>query len=188
MPIEKAAKAYSETQEEYICLAKDGSTKALAAVITELLPAVRGEAARVVYPGLDFEDAMQEGFIGLYRAIQTYSKREEASFKTYATVCIHNAVVSAGKKARAKKHRPLNYATEMVEDISVIGPEEVTIQKEQYDMLIECIRTKLSVLEQKALRLYIEGKSYSEIAVQCGITPKAVDNAMQRLRRKLKQQ
>ncbi len=172
--------------EETVKLAKKGDADAIATLFATCLPTIRREASRAVYPGLDFEDAVQEGMIGLYKAVQTYKPEEEASFKTYATVCIHNAVASAGKIARAKKHGPLNSSRPITDEPSTYGPEDIAIQKEQYQNALKRIATKLSSFEQQVLKLYLEGKPYSEIAEICGTTQKAVDNAMQRLRRKLK--
>lgn len=172
--------------EETVKLAKNGNADAIATLIAACLPTIRREASRAVYPGLDFEDAVQEGMIGLYNAVQTYKVEEDASFQTYATVCIHNAVATAGKTARAKKHGPLNSSQPITDETSTYGPEDLTIQKEQYQNALKRIETKLSSFERQVLKFYLEGKTYLEIAEICDTTQKAVDNAMQRLRRKLK--
>jgi RNA polymerase sigma factor, sigma-70 family len=181
-------KKREENTWQTVNLAKNGDARAMAVIAADMLPAIRRAAVRVTFPGLELDDAMQEGFIGLYHAVQTYREDTEASFKTYATVCIRNAVNSAGKKARAKKHAPLNFSVQIDEDFPELGPEEIAIQKEQYEALINNIATMLSVMEKDVLSAYIEGKSYSEIALQCGASIKAIDNAVQRIRKKLKKQ
>lgn len=166
--------------------ARNGDEQALAAIIAKEMPVIRWFARRAVRPGLDFDDAVQEGLIGLFRAIEVFDTKKEASFSTYASVCIKNAVVSAGKSASRLKHSPLNHSVPIPEEQSIPGPEEQTIANEQVSLTLEKARTQLSPLEKNVLRYFLDGFSYQEIGEKLAITPKAVDNALVRLRRKLK--
>lgn len=174
--------------EDLVAQARQGQDGALAAVIAKMLPVIHGAAGRAVCPGLDFDDAVQEGLIGLFHAMQAFDCTAAASFKTYGSVCIQNAISSAGKKARAKKHSPLNDYLPIDEEVTAVGPEDLAIENEQYQAALQSINTLLSPFEKQVLTLHMEGRSYTQIAKQCGRPVKSVDNAMQRLRKKLKQQ
>ena len=176
------------TLEELAFAARGGDSAALAAVIAKMLPAVHRAAARAVCPGLDFDDAVQEGLIGLFHAIQTFDGEKAASFKTYGGVCVQNAVASAGRRARAKKHSPLSDYLPIDQELTQAGPEDLAIENERYEAALRSIDRLLSPFEKRVLRLHMEGRSYGEIARLCDRSEKSVDNAMQRLRRKLKQQ
>ncbi|MCI6640268.1 MAG: sigma-70 family RNA polymerase sigma factor [Pygmaiobacter massiliensis] len=166
--------------------AKSGDEAALAALITRFMPAIRSMAKRAVCPGLDFEDAVQEGYIGLFYAVRTFRPDRGASFATYANTCIRNAIVSALRSAGRKKNTLLNRALPLCEPWELHDPEETAILKEQYQKAVSDINTKLSSLEKQALLLSLKGKSYGEIARVLSTTPKAVDNALVRVRRKLR--
>lgn len=166
--------------------AKSGDEAALAALIARFMPIIRLIAGRAAGPGLDFEDAVQEGYIGLFFAVKTYSADKGAAFSTYANTCIRNAVMSAMRSARRKKHALLSDALSLKEEAVVPGPEEATILKEQYQQAVLDINTKLSGFEKDALMLSLSGQSYTQIAQALSRTPKAVDNALVRVRRKLK--
>ena len=132
---------------------------------------------------MDNDDLIQEGFLGLYNAVNTYNENGGASFRTYAGVCIRNkmvsAVRSAGKGIRTEELR---------EDIPVRSedePENAFIIKEEFAEVMKCIEERLSKSEKKVLSLYLEGKSYDEIAAELNKSRKFCDNAMQRVRKKL---
>ena len=166
--------------------AKNGDEAALAALIAKYMPMIRKYSVTLTMPGLDFDDAVQEGYIGLFHAVKTYDEFKGASFTTYATTCIRNAIFSAARSAGRKKHSPLNGYVPLSDNATVLGPEEVTIIKEQYTQAITDINTKLSSFEKSALLLSIYGESYSEIATKLGKSPKAVDNALSRVRQKIR--
>ena len=166
--------------------AKQGDEQALAAVIVRMLPAIHRRAAAAVMPGLDFDDAVQEGLMGLLGAVQSYRAEGNASFVTYAGVCIQNAIRTARKAAGRKKHSPLNQSLPLPEMASSPGPEEKTIAREQVRLVMRKARTVLSPLEKQVLSLLIEGFTPAEIAGKLGRAPKVVENALTRLRRKLK--
>ena len=166
--------------------AQNGEEPALAALITRYLPIVTRYARRSVHPGLDIDDAVQEGLIGLFKAVKSYEEGRGASFSTYAAICIQNAVSSAQKAAKRKKHAPLNSSVPIPEGQSIPGPEEQTIVNEQLSLTMEKMRVRLSKMEKAVMAMYLNGFSYGEIARKLGKTPKAVDNALTRIRRKLR--
>ena len=175
-----------QTNNAELLAAKKQDEAALAAIIARHMVVIRYFARRAVSPGLDFDDALQEGLIGLFRAIEQYDKDQGASFSTYANVCIRNAVFAAQKAAARKKHAPLNHSIPIPEEQSIPGPEEQAISNEQLSLTMEKVHTRLSPLEKQVLRYYLNGLSYQEIGLQLGKSPKAIDNALSRLRRKLK--
>ena len=163
---------------------------ALAKLMTDYMPYIQKKAARVRVVGLETDDLMQEGLMGLFRAIQTYQSAEGASFATYAKTCIDNGIRTAVKQASRKKHLPLAaYLPLSEEEGSADGsasPEERTIADEEYAALLQKIHQELSRLERDVLALYLKGYDYVAVAKRLDTTPKSVDNALQRARRKLK--
>ncbi len=175
-------------QEELpLAAAAGGDETALAMVIAKLLPAVRFYAGRASCPGLDFDDAMQEGLIGVLSAIKTYRQGKGANFYTYASLCARRAVASARRKALAKKQAPL--AAYLQYDAQITtgqDPVEITIQRENVQTVLDDINALLSPLEKQVLTRSLAGLSYQEIAAALSLPQKAVDNATQRIRKKLK--
>ena len=145
--------------------ARNGDEQAIAGLIARQMPQIRSLAAKAVRPGLDFDDAVQEGIIGLFSALETFDAQKGAAFATYANVCVQNAIVSAVRAA---------------------GPEELVMQSERYTQTMQSIDTRLSALEKQVLALFLDGNSYSAIAKRLNVSEKAVDNALQRVRAKLK--
>ena len=166
--------------------ARSGDEAALAALITRFMPAIRAAAARAVCPGLDFDDAVQEGLIALFHAAKTFDPGREASFATYANACIRNAAADAAKAAQRRKHAPLNTSVPLEEQQSAPGPEEAILEDERYVSTMRTIEEKLSARERQVLALFLLGESYGAIAKRLGVTEKAVDNALQRVRAKLR--
>lgn len=149
--------------------------------------------------GADGEDLLQEGMIGLYKAILSYSSEKNFSFKKYAELCVKRQVLSAIRSANRLKHLPLNsYISIYKEDeddnsekneyyiADFNNPEEITINKESSKILREKINSVLSNFEKKVLILFLNGDSYADIASSLDKEPKAIDNALQRVKRKLK--
>ena len=130
---------------------------------------------------------MQEATIALYNAIKTYNP-QKASFSTFATLCIKRAVIAFARKIGAQKNIPdeLVSSLDNAEISDNITPEALFIEKEDYDTLTQNIRVELSKMEYEVLQLFLSGMLYSEIAEVLGITEKAVDNALSRIRKKLK--
>lgn len=172
---------------ELLQQAKAGQEAALAAVLAHMMPVIRSHAAAGVCPGLDLDDAVQEGIIGLFAVIRSYRPGEGASFGTYAGRCIQNAIRTARRAAGRKKHGPLNQSVPLSEEDTTPGPEELAIQNEQLQDTLQTIQTRLSPFEQEVLELFLSGCNYEQIAQALGRSPKSVENALSRLRRKLKE-
>ena len=153
--------------------------------------------------GGDSEDLIQEGMVGLLAAIREYDPGRAASFRTYAEVCIKHRLLSVVKAAARDKHTPLNNSVSFETPLfcgngdryayrasvqHLEDPEEIFLSREAFRERMEALMGQLSGFEANVLRLYLTGLSYSEIAAEVKKSPKSVDNAVQRIRRKLAQQ
>lgn len=152
--------------------------------------------------GGDLEDIIQEGMIGLYKAIKNYNPSKEASFKTFAVLCIKHQIQSAIKRSTANKNKPLSSAVSFqdfaeeasgndfeylpVELIFDESPEDEAINKEEYLSLKRKIKDILSPLEYKVLTYYIKGYTYKEISNNLHVSEKSIDNSLSRIKTKLK--
>ena len=168
---------------------------------------VKQEARKMYLIGSDEEDLIQEGMIGLLQAIRGYDKEQEASFASFSRLCVRRQMYSAVTASNRKKHQPLNtyvsfdepvfaesarrdgYKEQTVEDMILAderetNPEKIILDRELADMIESVIVERLSSYEKKVLNLYLEGRSYEDIAVELNRTRKAIDNAIQRIRRK----
>ena len=161
---------------------------------------VRSRAHSYFLIGADHEDLVQEGMIGLYKAVCEYDESKAASFKSFAELCITRQILSAIKQATRKKHGPLNNYVSLnrsetsdgdltlldtVRSLSVADPEDVVIGRENFDQLVQHLNNVLSPMEQRVLNLYLCGYSYPQIAAKLEKPAKSIDNAMQRVKRKL---
>ena len=161
---------------------------------------VKREVRTVYLIGAENEDLMQEGMIGLFKAIRDYEPDKGASFSTFATLCIRRQIKTAINNSNRKKHIPLNnyisiyaendeYGYDLEDNLETddnnSNPEDMMIAREKSKALREMIEKKLSSFEKKVLSYYLEGLSYQEIAQRLDKTEKSVDNALQRIRRKL---
>lgn len=175
-----------EISPKLISDAQHGEETALACVISQLMPTIRRGAAQTAGPGLDFEDAQQEGLIGLFSALRSYDVKGGASFATYAAACIRNAQSSARRRAARKKHAPLNDSLPLTELETTPGPEEELLESEAYASTVERMNRLLSPLEKLVLNQKLDGHTTAQIAKRLGISPKAAENALTRARRKLR--
>ncbi len=185
--------ACSRTDEQLALAAQGGSSDALAQLIPRFLPMIRQKAGRYSFVGLEQDDFVQEGLIGLLSAVQNYDPGRNASFRTFAVLCIQSRMSTCLNRLFSQKHLPLNdylpidslpQAIEPAQKGS--DPLEVYLRQEEEQIRRQKIKTLLSGLEQETLRLYLSGHSYEEIAKLLCCTTKAVDNALQRVRRKLR--
>ncbi len=184
----------SQEERELIRLAQGGDQSAMASLMVAYTPLVRRQAAGVFCAGAEQEDLMQEGFLGLVSAILTYDGEKSAAFSPYAAVCIRRSVLTAVRSASRMKHLPLNRSVsidseEFPELASASGdedPELKVIGRERLTQIERFIGKELSSFEQSVLKAYLSGSAYEEIAQGLHASPKAVDNALQRVRRKLK--
>lgn len=164
---------------------------------------VRSKAKSMFILGADNEDLIQEGMIGLFKAVRDYDPGRDASFSTFAELCISRQMYTAVQASRRQKHRPLNtYVSldsealeddrdgmnlgELLADRTELSPEEMFLDKERVAYLEKSIEEELSDFEKQVLDLYITGMSYSQIARVLGRDGKATDNALQRLKAKIK--
>ena len=197
-------KGYASLSDEELCAIVSGSKSGETGADEELFSRYRDFIKAKVRPyflvGGDSEDLIQEGMIGLYNAIRDYSPDRNASFRTFAELCITRQVLTAIKAATRTKHKPLNdyvsFSSEagesdgisledQIEDESPTDPEEIVIESESFRQLMGRISSFLSSYENKVLKLYLDGHSYSSIAETLGKPAKSIDNALQRIKSKL---
>ena len=174
-----------------------GDADAEEALIQRYSVLVRVCARPYFLAGGDSEDLIQEGMCGLLSAVRHFDPARDASFKTYAEHCINSRLISAIRSASRFKHRPLNdsislespqFDERQIRPVSFVrDPEELVITQELTDELHSALIAKLSKLEKEILAYYLEGFSYTDIAIKLGRTVKSVDNAVQRIRKKLAQ-
>jgi RNA polymerase sporulation-specific sigma factor len=187
--------------EEIVQLAKDGDLEAQEYLINKYKNFVRAKARSYFLIGADREDIIQEGMIGLYKAIRDFKCDKLSSFRAFAELCITRQIITAIKTATRQKHIPLNsYVSlnkpiydedsdrtllDVISGSKITDPEELIISREEFDDIEEKMGEILSSLEWKVLMYYLEGKSYQEIAVDLKRHVKSIDNALQRVKRKL---
>ena len=191
------------TDEEVVELAKYGNVGALEFLINKYKNFVRAKARTYFLIGADREDIIQEGMIGLYKAIRDYRYDWQASFRAFAEICVTRQIITAIKTATRQKHIPLNSYVSLNKPVfdeeseRTLGevvitekdgnPEDLFINQENLMDIESTMNKILSPLEQEVVGLYLEGKSYQEIAEQLDRHVKSVDNALQRVKRKLEQ-
>ena len=187
--------------EEVVSEAKSGDVRAQEYLITKYQNFVKAKAKSYFLIGADKEDIYQEGMIGLYKAIRDYRPDKLASFKAFAELCVTRQIITAIKTATRQKHIPLNtyvslnkpiYGEEsdrtlldVLSEAKVTDPEEIMIIKEELSHIENEIGQVLSDLEMEVLGSYLDGKSYQEIACDLNRHAKSIDNALQRVKRKL---
>ena len=190
-----------EPSDKTLCLrAADGSREAEEELVRRYYGLVRSCARPLFLAGGDSEDLIQEGMLGFIRAIREYDGAKAASFRTFAEVCIRNRLISALRAASRDKHTPLNQSVPLDTPFfdgnsyafgtlrASSDPEELIIDRDRAAEALESTRKQLSKFEAKILGLYLDGLSCHEIAQAVGKSPKSVDNAVQRVRRKAARQ
>ena len=178
----------SEYSDEELCrLVASGDRDAEAVLVKRYLRLVRVCARPYFLAGGDSEDLIQEATFGLLKAIREFVPGRDAKFKTFAEVCIRNRIRSAVATASRSKHAPLNDSVPFESPMLGIGasPEELYISREEEAERLSRLAQKLSPLERRILKLFLHGLSYREISEQVGRPAKSVDNAIQRIRRKV---
>lgn len=198
----EALDAYEvKVDEDIVEFAKAGDDAALEYLINKYKNFVRAKARSYFLIGADREDIIQEGMIGLYKAIRDFRADKLSSFRAFAELCITRQIITAIKTATRQKHIPLNsYVSlnkpiydedsdrtllDVISGTKITDPEELIISREEFDDIEEKMGEILSSLEWKVLMSYLEGKSYQEIAVDLNRHVKSIDNALQRVKRKL---
>ncbi len=197
------AQAEGQLDDGYlIALAKTGSAPAYDAIVRRYYGFVRLKASSYFLAGGDSEDLVQEGLVGLYKAVRDYRTDRESSFRNFAELCITRQIITAVKTASRNKHTPLNrYVSfsatpagatdseptldEVLPGPTAHDPVNQAISSEELRALIACLSTVLSELEARVLGLYLDGHSYQDIGEKLGCEAKTVDNALQRVKRKV---
>lgn len=192
------------TDDEIVKCAQDGSQLATEYLVKKYKNFVRNKARSYFLVGAGRDDIIQEGMIGLYKAICDYKEERLASFRSFAELCITRQIITAIKTATRQKHQPLNSYVSLDKPIydkesnrtlldvldegsGETDPEDLLISQEAYELLEESINGMLSDLERDVLMEYLKGKTYKEIAETLGRHVKSVDNALQRVKRKLEE-
>ena len=177
-----------QTDEELIARIRSGETGVTEYLLEKYKPRVKKQARTMYLMGGENEDLIQEGMIGLFRAISTY-RQGEGSFYGFALLCVNRQMYTAVQASARKKHEPLNAYVSLDEEPQMPledSPETMLLLQEKEGKREDMIARHLSSLEKKVLALYLEGMSYGQIAEQIGRPEKSVDNAIQRLKKKLK--
>lgn len=178
------------TDEALIERLRAGDSGVMEYLLEKYKPLVKKQARTMYLMGGENDDLIQEGMIGLFRAISRY-RAGELSFYGFAKLCIDRQIYTAVQASARKKHEPLNEYVSLEEEPQILleeSPESLLISKESEGKRAAMLSEDLSSLEKKVLAHYLNGESYSEIAVAVGRTEKSVDNAIQRLKKKLKKQ
>jgi RNA polymerase sigma-H factor len=186
-----------------IALAKQGNADAYDRLVRRYYGFVRLKASSYFLAGGDGDDLIQEGLVGLYKAIRDYRTDRESSFRNFAELCITRQIITAVKTATRNTHTPLNQylsfssspsnaaaegeptLDEVIPGPSVHDPVNQVISTEELQALVACLSTVLSELESRVLSLYLDGHSYEDVGKRLGCDTKTVDNALQRVKRKV---
>ena len=186
--------------EEVISLIHNGQSDATEYLLKKYAPLVKKSIRTLYLIGADTEDLSQEGMIGLFKAIQSYQDNNEASFYTFAKLCIDRQIYSAIKASNRKKHTPLNsyisfYSKMNGDEIELIdnleagnesNPEHIILDRENTMNIEDILKEHLSPMEKQVLSLYMQGNSYADIGLELGKSSKSIDNSIQRIRDKVK--
>jgi RNA polymerase sigma-H factor len=203
-PVRHGRAQVQEPEDEYlVALAKRGTPEAVDHMVRRYHGFVRLKASSYFLIGGDSDDLIQEGLVGLYKAIRDYRSDRESSFRNFAELCITRQIITAVKTATRNKHTPLNsYVSfsqapassgddgeptiaDVLPGSTVHDPVNQVISMEEVQSLVSCITSVLSELESRVLSLYLDGRSYEEVGERLGCDTKTVDNALQRVKRKV---
>ena len=195
--------AQPELEDAYlVALAKRGSADAYERIIKRYRGFVRLKASSYFLLGGDSEDLIQEGLVGLYKAIRDFRTDRESSFRNFAELCITRQIITAVKTASRNKHAPLNQYVSFAQSPAASSEAETTLEEilpgpiseqpaeraiatEELQALVSCLSSVLSELESRVLSLYLDGYSYEQIGEKLECDTKTVDNALQRVKRKV---
>lgn len=189
------------TDSELVLLANDGDDLAMEALIARYKNFVRAKTRSYFLIGADRDDIIQEGMLGLFKSIRDFDGDKNNSFRTFAELCVTRQIITAVKTATRLKHTPLNnYVSfnkpvyeddtektllEILNNRLELDPEEIVINKEKLAETEEKIKNSLSKFENTVLNLYLSGKNYQEIAILLEKPAKSIDNALQRIKKKI---
>ena len=192
---------YDVDEDTVVKCAKDGDIKCMEILINKYKKFIQLKSKSYFLIGADKEDIYQEGMIGLYKAIRDYNSEKLSTFKGFAELCITRQIITAVKSATRQKHIPLNtYISlnkpvydgesdktllDVMESLKISDPEELFVDREQINEIEKHVLKNLYKYEKIVLHYYIIGKSYQQIAYLLNRQPKSIDNAIQRIKRKL---
>jgi RNA polymerase sporulation-specific sigma factor len=187
--------------EEVLTYVHSGCKRGMEHLIEKYKPLVRAKARSYFLVGADREDIVQEGMIGLFKAVRDYKDDRSIPFKVFAEMCITRQIITAVKTATRQKHIPLNsyvslnrkvfdeesekFLIEVIQEVSIANPEELFINKEQFTVIESRVMELLSPFEKEVLAKYLAGVTYQDIAKQLNKPVKSIDNALQRLKKKI---
>lgn len=188
------------TDEELLKRLEDGEAEVTEYLLDKYKPLVKRQARTLYLIGGENDDLIQEGMIGLFKAVQDYRSEKDVSFYHFAELCINRQMYTAVEASQRKKHTPLNTYVpldagqegkdgrylEAGNQPQTLDPETLFISQETVRQLLKQANEQLSRMERQVLALYLEGMNYHQIAEHLGKTPKAVDNALQRIRAKIR--
>jgi RNA polymerase sporulation-specific sigma factor len=201
--LQRKSKAKVEPDDLFlIALAKQGRKDAMERIVKRYHGFVRLKASSYFLVGGDWDDLVQEGLVGLYKAVRDYRTDRESSFRNFAELCITRQIITAVKTSTRNKHAPLNEYVSFAQTPAAAGEGEQTLEEvlpgptvhdpaiqvissEELHSLVGCLTSALSDLESSVLSLYLDGRSYEEIAGRLDCDTKTVDNALQRVKRKV---
>jgi len=199
----RSSQAQPELDDHYlVALAKQGSAEAYDRLIRRYRGFVRLKSSSYFLLGGDSDDLIQEGMVGLYKAIRDYRTDRESSFRNFAELCVTRQIITAVKTASRNKHAPLNQCISFAQTPTAAGDSESTLEDilpgpisddpsdrviatEELRSLVDCLGSVLSGLESEVLSLYLDGYSYEVVAERLECDTKTVDNALQRVKRKV---
>ena len=178
------------TDEELLRRYHDGEEGVLDYLMEKYKGLVRGKARALFLMGGEQDDLIQEGMIGLFKSVRDYQEDKQARFVTFANLCIERQMYHAIQSSHRQKNLPLNSAISLDQEaepllLPEVNPEAIVIDQENAQALHEFVSAKLSRMENEVLAHYLQGENYDEIGAALNKTPKAIDNALQRIRRKL---
>jgi RNA polymerase sporulation-specific sigma factor len=201
--LRQETKSLPEVDDHYlVALAKEGRSDAYDAIVRRYRGFVRLKASSYFLLGGEADDLLQEGLLGLFKAVRDYRSDRESSFRNFAELCITRQIITAVKTATRNKHTPLNQYASFSQSPAAAGDSETTLDEvlpgtsasdpvnqviatEELHSLVTCLSSVLSELESRVLSLYLDGHSYQLIAERLECDTKTVDNALQRVKRKV---
>ena len=190
----------TQTDEDLILSLRQGESEVMDYLLEKYKPMVRGRCNALYLMGGETEDLIQEGMIGLFKAIRDYNPDRGSSFSTFAQLCVNRQLYHALEISNRKKNQPLNgyisFSEENGENGTTLGdsipteegqdPEHLILEQEKIREFYAQMQKKLSTMEQRVLTLYLEGDNYIRIAERMNKSPKSIDNALQRIRSKVR--
>lgn len=189
MPSEKNTRELTDT--DLLTQVHNGDNSAFDELLSRYSSLIKSSAYRYNIYSLDIDDYLQEGFIAFLSAVKSFSFQKNASFSAYAALCVKNRFIDVNRRFLSNKHRLLNDYTEINDesiaglyDINALNPEAILIERENVDNLMNALKNIFSPLEAQVFKERINGKAYNEIAEKYNVSVKAIDNAVQRIRKK----